>query len=204
MTFREAYIKSKTDYQLLKSQEGGGKKTYITHDNGGRPFKVEVSLNKIDIYKAKYNDDYKTTTYDELIKSIKSFQKVFIGKNTDIFWCADKKKINDYLGNSILVQLSKYKYIYIGASIFEFTTKDEIIRYESPMGPNDVPYPYGVSEKYTYLMDGDIIRNCEIGYQMVPIHYINGNYCMDDKKKQKSQRHQYKKFTKKVIEKRLL
>ena len=45
-------------------------KTYYTHDNGGRPFKVVVDNKKIYVYKhKKYDEDTDTTLYSE--KSIK-------------------------------------------------------------------------------------------------------------------------------------
>ena len=58
------------------------------------------------------------------------------------------KKFN---GNSILLSLGKNKYVFIGQKIIEFTTKkDKIIDFVSPVGNNDVPYPFAIGEKYVY------------------------------------------------------
>ena len=58
-----------------------------------------------------------------------------------------------------MIKLSKHKYIYIGWKIYEFKTNDEIIKYVSPIGNSDVPYPYTIGTKNTYLMIEDIYGN---------------------------------------------
>ena len=57
-------------------------------------------------------------------------------------------------GNSILLQTGKNKYVYIGDGIRSFTTKngDVIKKYYSPVGNNEVPYPYAIGDKYVYIM----------------------------------------------------
>jgi len=58
-----------------------------------------------------------------------------------------------YGGNSVLLKSKKDKYIFIGDSIFSFSTpsRDQIISFSSPMGNSAVPYPFAVGHKYTYL-----------------------------------------------------
>ena len=57
------------------------------------------------------------------------------------------------MGNSILIKERKGKYIYIGERIASFQLQDDdIVEYLSPIGNNDVPYPYAKGIKYTYLM----------------------------------------------------
>jgi hypothetical protein len=140
-----------------------GMKTYFTHDNGGRPFMVQIIDDVISVYKQDLDsnsdeEDYEdTSTYNKKIKTIKSYEKVFIGKdnsNTGKYYNGkgDDKR---FLGNSILVKLTKHKYIYIGNIIYKFKTKDEIIKYESFVGNSDVPYPYAIGTEYTYLMIED-------------------------------------------------
>lgn len=44
-------------------------------------------------------------------------------------------------------------YVYIGSEIFSFKTDSKIIDYVSPVGNNDVPYPYAIdANDYYYLM----------------------------------------------------
>jgi len=125
-------------------------KTYYIHDNGDRPFKVVVKKEELHAYVYKGEEDYK-----ELILETK-YKKIFIGESYE-----DEE---DEEGNTILIYVGKCKYIYIGMEIYSFTVdkgKDNVItEYYSPIGNNDVPYPYAVSKNNTYLMlDEAIIDN---------------------------------------------
>jgi hypothetical protein len=135
-----------------------GCKKYMIHDNGGRPFLVCIKGKDALIYKVpddvyKYSENIKDYHYSKLIGKY-HFDKVFIPKGYDgpvltlrkKFMSADK---ND--GNSVLLQL-KDKYVYIGDRIYEFKTKDDIVKYYSPIGNNDVPYPVAVSKENIYFM----------------------------------------------------
>ena len=56
-------------------------------------------------------------------------------------------------GNSILVNTENNNYVYIGSEIFSFNSLSEIVEYVSPVGNNDVPYPYTVDvQGNIYLM----------------------------------------------------
>ena len=55
-------------------------------------------------------------------------------------------------GNSILLKLSKNKYVYIGSLIYSFNAYNEITTFISPVGNNDVPYPYAIDEKNNYYL----------------------------------------------------
>lgn len=118
---------------LQKSVKDTGIK-YDIHDNGGRPFRVYIDKNQAKIYKSVMDDNLKDY-YPSLTKTIK-FDKSFIGKPK---------------GNSILLKVGK-KYIYIGTSVYEFTPKAEIVKYVSPIGNSDVPYPYAVDTKGNYYL----------------------------------------------------
>ena len=63
-------------------------------------------------------------------------------------------------GNSILLNISNNKYIYICDIIQEFTSYSKIIKFVSPVGNNDVPYPYAVDDKNnTYLFSENLCIN---------------------------------------------
>jgi len=123
---------------------------YFIHDNGRRPYKVTIDNNlNVNIYKNKSEDEYE----DKVFKSYKP-QKIFIGKspknNMTKFSGEYGKKFD---GNSILLQFIKNSYTYIGSDIFSFKTDSEIINYVSPIGNNNVPYPYAIdTNDYYYLM----------------------------------------------------
>jgi|TARA_B110000305_G_C19114205_1_gene481206 hypothetical protein len=63
-----------------------------------------------------------------------------------------------FIGNSILLQITKNKYVFICDKIFSFTSKSEIKKFVSPVGNSDVPYPYAVDvDGRYYLMIEDVI-----------------------------------------------
>ena len=87
-------------------------------------------------------------------------QKIFIGKSP-------KNKMTEFSGghgkyfdgNTILVKIDENKYIYIGGVIYSFTTDYEITKFISPVGNNDVPYPYAIDIKNNYyiMLDATIM-----------------------------------------------
>jgi len=121
---------------------------YDVHDNGGRPFRVVIDT-KVSIYK---NINWETEEYT-LLKAVTP-KKVFVGKSTGKPPSADHepKDAKYFIGNTILLQLSSKKYMFIGAKIYEFEMDDEVEHYFSMIGRNDVPYPVILGKKNVYFM----------------------------------------------------
>lgn len=142
-------------------------KKYITLDNGGRPFLVILFPKSIDIYTRTEFEHISCCGKSERIvwkyfTTLAEYEKVFIGNG-------QQKGFDD--GNSILVRLDKTTYWYIGWKIIQFSlVDDEIIAYESPVGSNDVPYPYAVSKTKTYLM---------LECKYIDNEYLNNNHLAD-------------------------
>lgn len=140
---------------------------YYTHDNGGRPFKVNIQKRKNIVTVYQYNQQiYK---YNPL--------KIFIGKS-------ELDEMTEYSGgygprfdgNSILLQIGEDYYIYIGESIKSFITISPIIEYKSPVGNNDVPYPYAVDKiGQVYLITENVILKNNPIIQN-PYLYYNEHY----------------------------
>jgi hypothetical protein len=61
------------------------------------------------------------------------------------------------MGNSILLHITGTRYIFIGIYIYEFESPEPIIEYVSPIGNNDVPYPFAKSANETFLMVEDAV-----------------------------------------------
>ncbi len=128
-----------------------GKKYYI-HDNGSLPFEVIINKNgDVFIYKKNYSIKYPEKTLDNdipysiLIQKFKP-KKIHIGK--------DKKVGKNGIGNSILLEMPKNKFICITESIFQFDLEpgDEIVKYFSLIGNSDVPYPVLLGKNNFYSM----------------------------------------------------
>lgn len=124
--------------------------SYFTHDNGARPFRVFVNNNKKqfevfcphkEVYK-NYIQGLENRWTEYAVKPTK-FQKIWIGKDSNV---------RGAIGNSILVQLSKDKYMYICDQIYTFNMKEDIISYKSPIGNSDVAYPYIIGKNNVYFM----------------------------------------------------
>ncbi len=205
--------KLEPDNQLYKDIKKIQKncKTYLTHDNGGRPFLVYVckaqrtiagkaqrtldgkasrtpaGKDKVDIYKEMedkfyiHESDYNGNTnwmYIDLIKSYQP-QKIFIGKSP----LNDMTEFSgghgpDFDGNSILLEISKNKYVFLGESIKIFNSKNKIKEYVSPVGNSDVPYPYAVDEngEYYLMIENVVVENVPDKYKDDPYVYYYGHH----------------------------
>lgn len=142
-----------------------GYKKYFIHQNGGRPYLVYIK--KLDVYiygilnKDKLQfDDYSIKDidnlwmYTKLIKHVKP-EKIFIGNSPKIeMTISSGGHGKSFDGNSILLMLKKNKYMMIEGytRITKFSTEnDEIIKYYSFIGNNDVAYPMAIGKKYYYF-----------------------------------------------------
>jgi len=127
---------------------------YYTHDNGARPFRVDISSSVVKVYKQDETEDYEAD-------ALCSFdpQHIFIGQSPlNAMTSFSGAHGHEFDGNSILLELTDGKYVFIGHSIFEFTPQFEIVKYVSPVGNNNVPYPYAVDTNGNYyLMIEDVI-----------------------------------------------
>lgn len=150
---------------------------YFTHDNGGRPFRVELNETNVMIYKEET---------DELICNFEP-ESVFIGKsphNKTTRYGGDDGPFFD--GNSILLKMEGYKYIYIGEVIYSFSCCHEIAEYVSPVGGSDVPYPYAVDTEQNYylMIENVVLTNVPEKYKNAPYDYYFEVYDMLPEDKQ--------------------
>jgi hypothetical protein len=131
---------------------------YLIHDNGGLPFSVMIDeQNKRAIVKIyDYDSNYETSSKEEPVILDTKFERYFLGGPL-----SEKMKreggYNFEWGNSILLHIKDDEYIEIGYRIYAFTSQYLIIEYISPIGNNDVPYPYAKSAHETFLMIEDAV-----------------------------------------------
>jgi hypothetical protein len=128
------------------------KNAYFIHDNGARPYAVIVKPNHVVVY--EFNEQAFEVNQQESYSYLGTiaYNEIMIGNDA----------IEGVHGNTILLRQGA-NYISIGSNGVEpeitlFTTEQAIVDYQSPIGPNDVPYPYAVSKDYIYL----IIENVRI------------------------------------------
>jgi hypothetical protein len=122
--------------------------TYETHCNGGRPFSVTIDKSKgVSIH---VGESTKKKLFRTISKS--EISKIFVGVDQNL------QKSMETRGNSILIEMKTGEYLFIGCEIFTFETKNPIVSYHSPIGNNDIPYPYAVdSKKNSYLLLENVI-----------------------------------------------
>jgi hypothetical protein len=147
------------DNDEFKKIKHTGYKRYYTHFNGGRPFLVYLGKKDAYIYEKPSDDvemgnnwsrqmDENKWMYIKLVKHI-NFIKSFVGKSPLNRMTKNSGGHGKYFdGNTILLQTSKTNYVFIYNSIDNFKLDDKIIEFVSPVGNNDVPYPYVIGEKY--------------------------------------------------------
>lgn len=137
------------------------KREFYIHDNGGKPFLVYLeSDNSVSVYRAHITKD-EDIDYQQLIANIQ-YAKIWIpeGYNRDMLGKRVKGSRDLYIdsaleGNTILLQKTDGKMVYIGESIYEFSLEkgDSVVAYYSPVGRNDVPYPVLVGRSGVYFMN---------------------------------------------------
>jgi hypothetical protein len=131
--------------------------TYEIHDNGSRPFFVEIAGNQVKVSKNMDEHEGKGDKFVTIPKPRKHLfeftaTKVFVGKKSPKGGY-DGLKPNEAEGNSILLHVGE-KYVFIGHEIYEFSPKagDTIEKYYSDIGNSDVPYPYAVGNTHVYIL----------------------------------------------------
>jgi hypothetical protein len=155
----EAKNKIKQWYKLK-----GKVKNYITHDNGSRPFRVVVTDNKIIIFKSTVLFETDKKLQNKMFNNkiifdpwsscmiISKFKNVFIGKHSNKYIPSGSSS-DLAQGNTILIELSRLTYLVIVANVIQqFKTLEKINKYFSPVGPNDSPYPFALTDNYAYLI----------------------------------------------------
>ena len=140
---------------LKKQLEGSDKPKHIyeINDNASFPFVVFDYNERVDIYNNHFNETTNMCDLKDKLMDIK-YEQIFVGDNelNDPYWIF-KRGIAK--GNTILLQTSKDKYLFIGKGIMSFSTKDgdTIRKFYSPIGGNYDSFPYAVGDKYVYFLN---------------------------------------------------
>lgn len=140
---------------------------YEIHDNGGRPFLVKIlPANEVHIFKESDNAE-KDYPYESLLKM--KCDEIWVGESPECAMTAFSGGAGPrFKGNTILLRPSNPSddkplvYVHIGRSLRQFEAIAPITSFVSPVGNNDVPYPYAIdTEGNTYLISENAILGPE-------------------------------------------
>ena len=155
-------------------------RNHFIMDNGGLPYKVNISENnkqtKVMVYKNIYIDsDDEVNSDDEDFKfetePILTYfpQEVLIGYSSKIEMTImensfDSDKTN---GNSILLYMGDKNYIFIGPTIYSFKSLSKITNFLSPIGSSSITWPYAIDEHSNYYL---------LKSKVILLNYANREY----------------------------
>lgn len=132
--------------QKVKNTHKIDGKCYNIHDNYNVPFITCIDDNKkeLTVYKAiaENNSASKPKMIPGNIIHKAHYKHVFVPHGS-----------KSSKGNSIIAHISNSTYLHVGAEIYTFETMngDIIEEYHSPLGNNDVPYPFAIGKQYIYI-----------------------------------------------------
>jgi hypothetical protein len=168
---------------------------YMTHDNGGMPYTVELEIREkkasefsscradVSVFRNVYFRQFnKHRPKGDAILNY-SNAKVWVGVSPS----TPATRFSgghgpDFKGNSILIQPDEavQKYIFIGHEVLEFTTYNPIHTFVAPVGNNDVPYCYAIDDAGLYYlpMERAILSKCQ-AYDTDPDEFDPYDYYYD-------------------------
>jgi hypothetical protein len=128
---------------------------YLIHANGAVPYLVSVhesdtgsvvrvsERQKGPVGKQEWKDMVaRKVGWDVPVLEVPRASKVYAG--------IDKQE--GFYGNTVLVHLTANQYLFIGECIFSFAIEDPIVEFYSPVGNNDVPYPFAVTTSGRFVL----------------------------------------------------
>ena len=130
---------------------------YYTHDNGGRPYKVEIDGDTVQAYLESYQESTGSTYTNKVLTKV--CDEIFVGKSPLCHMTEySGGHGEEFDGNSILIKpVGEDNYIFIGRMIVSFQSISPIHEFVSMVGNNDVTYPYVKdSENRYYLIIEDV------------------------------------------------
>lgn len=124
----------------------GGNPVYYTHDNGGRPFRVEIDKRAKTASITKDN----TVNYRTPVITV-HFSKYWVGSGWMYQFPGAEEAFDVTVGSALLFQVGPHRYLQVSQDIYEFEAPDEIVEFHANLGNSDVNYPYAVGTQNTYL-----------------------------------------------------
>eukprot|EP00386_Alphamonas_edax_P007605 GDKI01025328.1.p1 GENE.GDKI01025328.1~~GDKI01025328.1.p1 ORF type:complete len:342 (-),score=47.67 GDKI01025328.1:13-1038(-) len=155
---------------------------FWVHDNGGKPFLLRITPRVFAVYRKPHgasesaivqqiegedrsgehiayaDQDFSClygqeiewdhpSKYTLLAAEPSSYVRCFVGDH-------DSKTHPHFgIGNSCLIEVEPRQWLWVSVTVQAFTTTEDIHEYHSPIGNNDVPYPYAISDTHTYFLN---------------------------------------------------
>ena len=141
--------------------------SYCTHDNGGNPFKVDITAKRsgfrVKVYQVKF-DEQKNEYNFETSKCFLTIvvPRVFVARESD---APPKRQQSKYFyhedGHVVVLEVNSHESVYIGERVYKFKTLAKLERLESFIGNSDVPYPCVVDQDHNVylLLENKIIKH---------------------------------------------
>ncbi|GLI62488.1 hypothetical protein VaNZ11_005119 [Volvox africanus] len=183
-------------------------RSVVIVDNGGRPFVVRLSYKRrvATVYRTRWGEAVWECSSSEVLHSFR-YRRAFVGVDPrerkmdaeekrakkkgnaaataaadattiDAAAPAAPRKIWWFGGTSVLLDLGRRRYVFIGWVIYTFTAYDDIVDYVGTMGNSHVTYPFAVGKKNTYLMiemtyiPNHILRTCRADWLEDPYYVL--------------------------------
>jgi len=146
-------------------EEKPSRSRYEIHGNYNRPFIVDIIGDNVEIRCQTYSDTTGMFIPDIDPKATFKCQKIFVGESkfypmTEFSGGYGTR----FDGNTILLHIGELNYIWVGERISKFKARAEIVEFESPVGNNDVPYPWAKdTNENIYIILDDMILLGEQG-----------------------------------------
>jgi len=145
-------------------------RTYMTHDNGCRKYKVKYSRNTVAVYansvsfEMDYFDDFHVKSTHSTIVLSSSYTRILLGELSNTR--REREDVVHVPGNSVLIEIVPCTYVLVSSIIIRFNTERPITDFHSPIYGADVSYPYADDGVLSYIFksDGEIITIEDIFY----------------------------------------
>lgn len=114
---------------------------YYIHDNGGHPFSVNINHEGAKIYAHYYINDEKTNV-----------SLIYTCHHLLGYWPGVDDEHPQHIGNSVLIDLGDQYYLHVSSAVFIVHFDSPVLEYRSPIGRNDITYPFAFTADRVYSM----------------------------------------------------
>jgi hypothetical protein len=134
----------KNTYDITSENDIVLRYQYIIRKNSDDDYKVGLlSYNKIEPTDSMINSVFEHFDGEEPVYQAKTFKRIWLGVDPD----------NDsFFGNTVLIDLTSYNYVYVSCTIEAFNLSNRITAFWAPVGNSNVPYPIAWSTTDVYSL----------------------------------------------------